>query len=229
MSDKFQDKYRIPSARAIWWDYRDDAAYFVTICTAFHECYFGKISDEIMTLSEMGEIAQQNWMDIPVHFPFIRLDAFVVMPNHVHGILVLDKNPRRSAINRDSKNSTYTGKNEIDCNSEKANLNFADSIHPVKGSEHFVEGDAINHVSTDKIGGATGENNSMLSENLSRVIRWFKGRTTFDCRSIHAGFAWQTRFYDHIIRNEESYQNIREYILTNPARWTKDKYNTLQS
>lgn len=90
MSDKFLDKYRIPSARAEWWDYRVAAAYFVTICTAGREHYFGEILDEKMHLSEIGQIVHQNWQEIPTHFPFIQLNAFVAMPNHVHGILVID-------------------------------------------------------------------------------------------------------------------------------------------
>lgn len=88
----------------------------------------------------------------------------------------------------------------------------------------------MNRVSTQDyhIGGITGESNPMLSDNLSRVIRWYKGRTTFQCRSIHADFGWQTRFYDHIIRDEESGKKIQKYILTNPSRWDKDKYNNTE-
>ena len=93
MSDKFLDIYRIPSARAAWWDYRNDAAYFVTICTAGREHYFGEIVETTpkkeMQLSEIGQIAHQNWIKISEHFPFIRLDAFVVMPNHIHGIMII--------------------------------------------------------------------------------------------------------------------------------------------
>jgi REP element-mobilizing transposase RayT len=90
MSDKFQDIYRIPSARAEWWDYWNDAAYFVTISTAGREHYFGEIVNGYMQFLEIGQIAHQNWILIPVHFAFIKLEAFVVMPNHVHGILVID-------------------------------------------------------------------------------------------------------------------------------------------
>ena len=194
MSEKFQDIYRIPSARAAWWDYRNDAAYFVTICTAGREHYFGEIRDEIMYLSEMGKFAHENWHEMPDHCPFVKLDSFVVMPNHLHGILVIDNLV------------------DFDCRDD-------------------VGRDAINRVSTceqseppEKIGGITGENNPMLFDNLSRAIRWYKGKTTFKCHSLHADFGWQTRFHDHIIRDEESWKNIQEYILNNPARWDKDKY-----
>ena len=90
--DKFQNKYRIPSARAPFWDYGWNASYFVTICTHNHIFYFGDIGEEEMVLSDVGEIALQCWLEIPEHFPFVKLDTFVIMPNHVHGIVIIDKN-----------------------------------------------------------------------------------------------------------------------------------------
>jgi REP element-mobilizing transposase RayT len=63
-----------------------------------------------------------------------------------------------------------------------------------------------------------------LYDNVSRIIRWYKGRTTFESRKIRPGFAWQTRFYDHIIRNRTSEDNIRRYIWNNPARWKEDRF-----
>jgi REP element-mobilizing transposase RayT len=89
--DKYQNQYRIPSARASWWDYGQNGLYFVTICTKNRDCYFGHVCSDEMQLSEIGIIAQQCWMEIPQHFPFIRLDAFTIMPNHVHGIVIIDK------------------------------------------------------------------------------------------------------------------------------------------
>lgn len=91
MTDKFQNKYRIPSARLQNWDYGSNGAYFITICTHNREHYFGKIVDGIMQLNDIGKLAQQYWMEIPNHFSFIALDNFVVMPNHIHGILIIDK------------------------------------------------------------------------------------------------------------------------------------------
>jgi REP element-mobilizing transposase RayT len=92
MADKFQNQFRIPSARADWWDYGWNAAYFITICTAHREHYFGEIdANPIIQLSEIGQLADKFWRSISEHFPFVKLDAFVVMPNHIHGILVIDK------------------------------------------------------------------------------------------------------------------------------------------
>ena len=133
-----------------------------------------------MQFSEMGELAQQYWMEIPQHFPFVVLDAFVVMPNHVHGIIVINKMD-------DGRGGCYSG-----CR------------------------DAINRVSTGtnnpKTGGITGINNPMLTENLSKIIRWYKGRVSYELRKIHADFAWQSRFHDHIIRNNESFQRISNLL-----------------
>lgn len=91
MEGKFKNKYRISSTRLAHWDYGSNAPYFVTICTANREHFFGNIANGIMYVSEIGAIAQKFWMEIPVHFPFVTVDAFVVMPNHIHGIIVIDK------------------------------------------------------------------------------------------------------------------------------------------
>lgn len=77
---------------------------------------------------------------------------------------------------------------------------------------------------TTKIGGITGDKNPMLHDNLSRIIRWYKGRVSFESRKNNADFAWQPRFYDHIIWNEKSYHTIAGYIVNNPLEWEKDKF-----
>jgi REP element-mobilizing transposase RayT len=89
--ERFQFKYRIPSTRLQNWNYGWNGIYFVTICTAGHEQTLGYISKGKMSLSQIGQIAQNFWIEIPRHFEFIELDAFVVMPNHIHGILIISK------------------------------------------------------------------------------------------------------------------------------------------
>jgi len=88
---KFRNKYRIPSNRLKNWDYGSNSAYFITICTKNREHFFGEINNGKMQLNELGKNAVQFWMEIPNHFPFIELGNFVVMPNHTHGILIIDK------------------------------------------------------------------------------------------------------------------------------------------
>ena len=96
--DKFKNKYRIPSARLLNWDYRNNGAYFITICTANREPYFGNIKNGIMRLNEIGQFAERFWSDIPEHFPFVELGNFVIMPNHTHGILIIN-NPENEGAN----------------------------------------------------------------------------------------------------------------------------------
>jgi REP element-mobilizing transposase RayT len=89
--EKFKGKYRIDSARLKYWDYSADGGYFITIVTKDRECFFGEIENDQMKLSEMGKSAQDCWHEIPKHFPFVILDEFVVMPNHIHGVLFIEK------------------------------------------------------------------------------------------------------------------------------------------
>ena len=88
---KFKGKYRIPSARWAAWDYGSNAAYFVTICVANRAHDFGAITNGEMNLSPLGQSALDCWNEIPAHFPFVELGEFVVMPNHVHGIVAINK------------------------------------------------------------------------------------------------------------------------------------------
>ena len=87
---KFQNKYRIPSARAQWWDYGNDGAYFITICTAHRECYFGEVVNGEMKLSHVGVLADVFIHEIKQHIKNAVVEEYVIMPNHVHFILVLD-------------------------------------------------------------------------------------------------------------------------------------------
>ncbi len=91
MSEKFQNKYRNGTFRAQWWDYGWNAAYFITICTQNRENFFGHKENGKMILSKTGEIAAAWWNDIPNHHQFVELGKFVIMPNHIHGILIINK------------------------------------------------------------------------------------------------------------------------------------------
>lgn len=88
---KYQNKYRIESARAQWWDYGWNGAYFITICTANRKYFFGDIKYREMILSNTGVIADIFWWQIPHHASFIELGEFQVMPNHLHGIIIIDR------------------------------------------------------------------------------------------------------------------------------------------
>ena len=86
----YKGKYRIESTRLKNWDYSRNGNYFITICTLNREHFFGEVINGRMVLSEVGRFAEMFWSEIPEHFPYSSLDAFVIMPNHIHGIVVID-------------------------------------------------------------------------------------------------------------------------------------------
>jgi REP element-mobilizing transposase RayT len=183
MSEKFRNKFRIPSARLQNWDYGSNGAYFITICTKNMNPFFGEIADKKMNLNAVGALAEEYWIEIVKQFPYVELGNFQIMPNHMHGILIVNK------------------------------------------SSEFVENRLIASVQPQReIGGFAGENNPMLLENIARIIRWYKGRCTFEIRKINEDFEWHSRFHDHIIRNSDSFERIQNYIEENPSKWEEDKF-----
>ena len=205
--DKFKNKYRITSARLQSWDYGANGAYFITICTQNREHYFGNIANNEMQLNELGQLAEKYWMEIPNHFPFIELGNFVVMPNHIHGILIIDNDPNDNVVNG---NGNGNGNGNVE-------TRLIASLPPTEIPPTEIP-------PTNETGGFAGNKNPMLHQNISRIIRWYKGRCSFEFRKIHADFDWQSRFHDHIIRNLESFETIQNYIANNPMKWEKDKF-----
>jgi REP element-mobilizing transposase RayT len=198
---KYQNKYRIPSARLPAYDYGSRGAYFITICTKDKQHYFGEIVNSAMQLNAIGLLAQQYWLEIPAHFPFVQLGNFVAMPNHIHGILIIDKTGDVDA-------SGYNGL--------AGNADVDDSLGV--GDHTGVETLQCN-VSTEE----TMRRISPKAGSISTIIRSYKSTVSKYARHIHSEFAWQPRFYDHIIRNDESFENIQHYIRTNPENWEQDK------
>ena len=227
MIEKFDRRYRIGSTRLSKWDYEWNASYFITICTEEKIPYFGSVHNQQFIANSIGEIALQRWLEMPSHYPFVELDSFVVMPNHVHGIVKINNGWDKNGDNLQVKDIHPCG-----------NLHQCKDANQRRGANQ--RRDAINRVSTASTqsspsssttkehgGGITGHHNPMLHNNLSRVIRWYKGRVTYECRKIGIEFCWQERFHEHIIRNKESYQKIKTYIINNPANWEDDKFNTI--
>ncbi len=229
--EHFAGKYRIASSRLRGWDYASDGAYFVTICTADRKHFFGEIVDSRMQFSDMGRLAETHWRAIPQHFPFAALDAFVFMPDHMHGIIILGDivipndefdtlddeiiasddpfvapDDRRDAINRVSTHPSKT----------------IPSSKTVCASKSFQPKKTTIGTNKKPVGGVVGRFNPMTTHgSLPKIIRWFKGRTSFDAQQLFPdiGFQWQPRFHDHIARNENDLACIRRYIHQNPAQW----------
>ncbi len=172
---KFKSKYRIESARLGSWDYTSPGWYFVTVCTKNKEKFFGDVVDGEMNLSEVGRVVSEEWLKTAIIRSNIMLDEWVIMPNHLHGILVIVER----AINVET---------------------------PRRG---------VSTISKWKPG------------TLGAIINQFKSISTKRIRRAGiAAFAWQPRFFDHIIRNEDALSRIQTYIQNNPQKWEIDKYFT---
>jgi putative transposase len=159
--------YQNQSRRLRHWDYSTSGGYFVTICTHLRKPFFGTIEDGELFLSPIGEVVSQEWIKTASLRESVELDEYVIMPNHVHGIIIL-------------KSVVGTG---------------------VQRSEE------------------------MKSVSLGMIIGQFKSACTRRIRAENnKSFTWQSRFYDHVIRDEIDLQRIRKYIRENPLKWVLDDY-----
>lgn len=116
-TNKFQNKYRIPSARAVWHDY-NGGDYFITICTAGRLHYFGKISDREMRKNILGQNLDELIQDIKSHNPYTEIPLYQIMPNHVHLIVCIDdKNATNDKIPDDYRDAAcHVSTGETDTN-----------------------------------------------------------------------------------------------------------------
>jgi hypothetical protein len=202
--DNFRNKYRIQSARLQNWDYGWNAPYFVTICTANRELFFGNIMDDKMNVSEIGKIADKYWLEIPEHFPFVKLDVHVVMPNHVHGIVIIDKpDDGRNDVNNDEQNIGGNVGRNVGRNVETLNLGISTPKRPKRPQRHQT----------------AAASKKWKPATLGSIINQYKRICTIESRKINPNFTWQSRFHDHIIRNDAEYQRIKNYIINNPKNW----------
>ena len=211
-SDKFRNKYRIPSARAQWWDYVNKASYFITICTAHKENYFGKIINGQMALSRIGIIADMLWHEIKNHFHLMELGEFVVMPNHIHGIMIINNTENNSVV-------------DVETLPDVGILPIVETLHatslqqqpspPPQSSPQSPQSSSSQNEFMQSI--------SPKSKSIATVLRSYKSAVTNHVHRLGYDFAWQPRFYDRIIRNDDEYRRIACYIINNPANWKKDK------
>lgn len=216
-SDKFQNKYRIPSARAKWHDY-NGGEYFITICTAGREHYFGVIRDGIMILNVLGEFVSENIRNVSTKNPNTEIPLFVVMPNHIHLIVCIDE-PNGGFV------ETWPAASKIDDDAIVETWPAASNNRDATG--HEPNRDATGHVSTGEMG--KSEKMREIANQcglLSTTIGGIKSAVTRYARANGIRFAWQTRFHDHIIRNQDEMNRIAEYIENNVTTWENDKFYT---
>jgi putative transposase len=96
--DNAQGRHHRKSIRLQGYDYSQAGAYFVTIVTYQRDCIFGEIKNSEMILNDLGKIADECWRAIPEHFPFVELGAHIIMPNHAHGVIVINNNEPTSGV-----------------------------------------------------------------------------------------------------------------------------------
>ena len=207
MTDRFKNKYRIPTARATWHDYKG-GSYFVTICTKEREPYFGHIVDGEMKYTDLGLSANDCLQAIPSHFPDAEIPEWIVMPNHIHAIIIINA-PFVETQNLASHIKQTTHHVETQ--------NFASQIQQ-----------KTNHSETQNFASLQGETLQKFgpqSKNLASIIRGFKIGVTKYANEHEISFAWQPRFHDHIIRNPYEMNRIADYINNNVVRWKEDCYN----
>ncbi|KAF2514081.1 transposase [Flavobacterium zhairuonense] len=202
--EKFQNKYRISSIRAQWWDYGWNGAYFITICTQDRKHYFGEIQNGKMILSEVGIIADILWHQIPIHHKNVELGDFVVMPNHIHGILIIDK--KSDNIDDDIVN----------------NGNEANNVQT--GHALSQQSQQPQELSNQNPGSQRFQN--IGKNTISLIVGSYKSAVTKHANRLGYPHQWQKLFYDNIIRSNNDYQRISDYIVSNPENWTKDKFKT---
>ena len=216
---KFKNKYRIASNRLKNWDYGRNSAYFITICTQDRKHYFGEIKNGEMHLNQLGENATRFWLEIPNHFPFIELGNFVVMPNHTHGILIIDKPavdmPKLgiSTTNLGISTISTTPSTTIPTTPSTDMPNLGISTQPTTPD-------------IPKLGISTGGKiDEWKPGTIGVIINQYKRMVTIHNRKINPDFKWQSNYHDHIIRNSLAFENIQNYIEKNPSKWKEDTFS----
>jgi REP element-mobilizing transposase RayT len=211
------------SIRLKGYDYSQAGLYFITICCDNRICLFGNVVNGEMELNDAGKIADACWMEIPNHFPNAVLHEHIVMPNHVHGIVELVGAKHFSPDMPDTPNASNTP------------------------NEYFPDNNRVKHFSPDMPDTSNTSNTSneyfpdsnrakgfsplrSPSKTIGSVVRGFKiGVTKWFRNTMADDFppqrqVWQRNYHEHIIRNEQSYQTISNYIINNPIKWADDKF-----
>ena len=188
----YKNKYRIESARYQNWDYTSNGYYFVTICTYNREYFFGDVVADKMQLSPIGKIVTEEWQKTAQIRSYIELDEWVIMPNHLHGIIIIKNQPPPLIVE-----------------TPRWGVSQQATFHPEETFRWNVS--TKSRLKPKSLGSIIGQIKTACTRRI-----WEAG---FD------DFEWQDRFYDHIIRDDESLHYIRQYIINNPLKWELDKNN----
>lgn len=188
------------SIRLKGFDYSQAGLYFITICCEDRVCRFGHVENGKMILNEFGKVAHNEWTKLPKRFPNMELDVFQIMPNHMHGIVAL------------------VGATLAVAQNGAVAQNDAVAHHPVA---HLAVAQNDDDIRTEE---------SPAPTTVSDIVGAYKSLVTNGCLGIYKtknetmGRLWQRNYYEQIIRKEQSYRTISEYIKNNPSKWTDDKF-----
>jgi putative transposase len=200
------------------WDYTRPGIYYLTIVAMDRVCLFGNISNGIMYVNDFGAIVRDEWLKTATIRSTVTLDEFVVMPDHFHGIIILQKPPRR--------NTEGTSSGILDIPTQRVGPTITSAMsddYPKTRWATYQEKSFQRDASAKKnlpkgpisgsIGAIIGQFKSIVSKQINTL------RNTPGCS------VWQGDYYDHIGRNQKDLDRIRKYIRNNPARWkSKDKH-----
>ena len=200
MTELFRNRYRIPSNRLRGWNYAQNGHYFITIVTAGRELLFGDIKNGEMILNNLGQIVFDEFFKSFEIRNELFLGEFVLMPNHLHAIVIMDKTQCLSTdsnadIGRDARPCVST-----DCEPRQPKLQ-----RQPKSISSFVAG--------------------FKSSTINRIDDWIDSNNVPMAKFNNTHPLWQANYYDHIIRNAAEYQNISDYIVNNPMKWEEDILN----
>jgi len=220
-------KHNRHSIRLNGYDYSCAGAYFITVCAHHRACLFGKIMHGDMQLNHAGEMIQTVWDGLQMRFNDIEWDEFVVMPNHMHGIIVLPRRRRRRGESCIRPPIRPPVRPQGICDDTKNKGDHKDRPYDGDDSNHACHPDGDDN-------NRTGYPNGTSPDSLGRIVQAFKSITTHAYINgvkqsgwpPFSGKLWQRNYWDHIVRNEPELNRIRSYIRHNPSLWESDKLKT---
>lgn len=206
------------SIRLRGYDYSRAGLYFITICTHERLPLFGEIVDRKMIANEAGVMVETCWRAIPNHFPWAMLHEFMVMPNHVHGIIAIGTN--NAADNMAAPSADDVGGTVVNDVGTTAPDDAGSTTVNDVGAKNFLP---PHHLPLQRNAASLPKHGT--SRTIGSIVRGFKvGVTKWFRVNTDVHVVWQRNYHEHIIRNEDSYLKIAEYIQTNPQKWQEDIY-----
>ena len=211
-SDKYLNKYRISSNRLRGWNYAQSGHYFITIVTYGRKHLFGKIVDGQMILNPIGEIVNAEFLKSFELRKELYLGGYVIMPNHIHAILILDK---EESVKEDAKTSAYG----IAQREPKSISSFVAGFKSssINRIDDWIDAVNAQNRNGGNVGGGNVGDGNVETHGRASLPR-LHGIKKFNKNNP----LWQNNYHDHIIRNETEYRRISEYIVNNPLKWDKD-------